>query len=204
MLVIMRSKAGLLAHPAEGSPWRKHLEFSNRSTLLTLIVLAAINLWLCRSPVRPHARAATQQLAVFNRPIQAPHSPRHQAEALLLNLQNLNGTWRMFFPENRHDPLLGYDYGLAQKGDWVRNKTKVWECIKGLGPHRRITFIGDSVSRNFFARLVSDLGGPDCSWLKKPKADAPEWWWRAKEDFELDPGIDHLVPLWFNSICNQS
>lgn len=184
----MGAKTALLGD-SEETLWRRRMELTKNVTLITLILLTMVNLWLSMAPSQPQTPNAASRFhpGVFQN--SAPNlSPKQQAETLLLNLQNPNNTWRTFSPEDRHNPLLGYDYGLAHRSDWVKNGTRVWECVNRLGPHRRITFIGDSVTRESYSRMVWDLGGPACSWFKKTKQDMADWWWRAQEDFQLGPG----------------
>lgn len=191
-------KAGrLLPGAMEESLSTMRTGFSKSITPVVLIVLTLLNLWLAAKPnqvqqllVVPNCCASSHS-GSDQRTERAPHlSPPEQAETLLQNLQFPNDTWRTFPTTARHDPTLGYDYGLAHRVGWVKNKTRVWECMNKLGPRRQISFLGDSVTREFYAQLVLSLGAPitTCSWVGQTDQNMGHHWWLAHGDLELDSG----------------
>ncbi|GAQ89560.1 hypothetical protein KFL_005360040 [Klebsormidium nitens] len=187
-------------------------------TPAVLVILTLLNLWIAAKPTQVQQLLVVPNCCTAHLQSHSAHgtagaarlSPPAQAETLLRNLQLPNDTWRSFPPTVRHDPILGYDYGLAHKVGWLENKTRIWECMDKVGPRRQITFVGDSVTRDAYARMVEALGGPTSSWVGQSTRNMAIHWWLAQGDFELDSGLAPIpgtpppanVTLSFRFACN--
>jgi hypothetical protein len=89
-----------------------------------------------------------------------PEAVKESVERAESNGSDTLPMYRPYGTPQHYDPWAPYDFSLALEAGWGRDK--IVECIRTLGPYKRITFAGDSVFRNIYSQNI--LGRLQKAW----------------------------------------